>query len=1373
MKDNNKPDLHLFTTNHPYFIELGLGSFTTGTLIDWWNQRTADGRYLNRRHINFASSPLVTLQDPPNGLNALLGIYNNTEFYWDGWKPNLNIDNAGRFKRQNLYGMLGNIGGNAQDSWVFQGKTSYNLNQVADLSEYPPVVTVDLNGEIYSTRNTDYYEELKSLGPIYNLIQMNKYISSYENYYPREVWDDNTPESLPGSWALINEIRGAKGNPCIRWSGPVTFFVSENNGLLDQCAITENIEFTLYLTDESMISSENKAVTLKNMTFVGPKRDSLGAAGSSDGERIAINTQNPANQTAGEVDLQWNPVSKKWQSGNVNMLAKLVTSVGPAKAPDLTYLLDADIKEMLEDPENKYSYIPARGSGMPIRTQNSMPLQWSPNYAQTEDARCSTGSKEKQIVPVYNFNAKRIYAKGEEVLLTLIDDIWHITSLGEDNLDQQEVVPVDIGKWGSFSYLMTSSQFFFKARKSSDNSHVSVTPRSAELNFHKRFYRSYNFLSEEFLLNGLLASYGPSGNESLNIKPIGGYNFSQPFDTSTHEIWYDEPGWLQTTSFDFLDKQIFGIRDGACSISSTSATLNAAGNVIPFDNNEYPFRNSAHTGTFFGCVFPNGYLGTDIYDPIFRTWSVIPAASGQISETEIAKYLSRTDTRIDNPFENDQSRNVSNAKCISTLRDPLAPIANIEENLWERGNTSKDANMFQIDAAGFRKTIPADVMLNASPSGKNGSPIKPLTNFTPVFSKNGSFFNNSNGEVAKLLECGIWLSRQDDGQPIDFTKSAFDFEPVKRDALMFRPLKLESYLQFGNPNFTTTNDAQNLTLDFCRKDIKGFYAEARRTTTDSSLPVSDKVFNRERNNTIANIAGHETGNLLEVLKWGIWTSGKPFYNRLHRFNYWDTDYGRGALAWVNIPPISDNAYVIDENANWNGAGAFGVITTSNKVRANSRIEFTTKNLYGMSPAAHGRFSLAGYDYQDRTWGVGNFIESYKQENIADLSVRIYQGHPEHLTLYDPRYFAVHHFNEGVAFLNDKYYGNQTIPVNTLGQQYTMVRNALKEPFKTLRNQNGVLLTNVNYIYPQASGVDVKVPSRYAVQFHEENNDYKPQALSIGDKLFVDATQDSNGNLLPPLMSEKYWQVNTKRTGKLLPYKYTIPTFSIPQNFTTLVTEESVKGQTVLDNADKLIVKSYGKNHKKGDAIGILDYGVILVVDNDQLAENDPFTLSIERAGSGIPLDFVRSTTDKIGDFSSKFTLQTLTGQGEGFEAYFVCSQLINTITCDPKPFLIKRDGNEINRIAANVSGPRNATTGYNAAAEGESYVADTETTAFDIPTILRSEDSTYDVFFHFHNDISMTWLSCGSIDRGLPFGDFNNVTESTEQYISIEGINLQ
>jgi hypothetical protein len=1500
MQEQDKTDFHLFETNHPYFIELGLGSFTTGTLLSWWNERDALGRYLNRRHINIPNGLTDTLFEPENGLQELLGITDETEFYWNGWKPNLEVANAGRFKKQNLKGLGSNQGGEDNDIWDFAGATTAGITNVQDtidrfnFAEENPVIGVTISGDFSQETNgtgipvfasagdpwsppnspidpadsgalvsgnqsvSGWFNPVKQLDPLYSLIQLNKFMTHYDDYFPRSTWDvndDSTHAPMDkkeafGSYALLNEIKAGKGSPRIQWSGDVTFFINQNNGLIDNCEITENITFKLFLLDESMSPGLGKGVTVKNMTFVGPRRDAAGASPGEDGERVSDDPEDVTGQAAGEVDLQWNPVTKRWQSGNVNMLCKLVTQLRPGKAPSLDYLLNNDIKETLEEEDNANSYIPSRGSGMLIRTQNSMPLQWSPNYAETADTRCSTNNRDKQIVTVYNFNPRRTYPSGEEVLLTQIDGVWHVSDLGRGEEEEEPgAVSAGIGKWDSFTYMMTSSQFFFRAQDVESGSGVAVTPRSAELNYHVNYYLSQQTISsslpdadqalEDAELN-LFVKYDNPGDELTGRKPQGGYNFSQPFNTKNWSRWKDERGYLQNTSFDYLDSQIFGIRgkegviDGeggkrsmpdTCGIASTSATLNAAGKTIPFAAEEYPYRNAAHCGAFFGCVFPNGFQGTEVYDIEEPRNFLIGSASKYGSVNPEDYLIVSNDSTSNNPFDagnRTSDRNDCNTKCFSTTNpqgnpQPFADINignNVPDNLHTRATYSHSANLFALGADQGRRTIPADVMMNGSPTARHGAPIRPIGRL------NGMNIDDIEAGGAELLLLnhqraseGIWLRKVSQlGPNVDENDSAFDFQPITRDNVMFRPLKLEAYLMQGrlavdlhnNPTSRRWDErntiANQQTGGFYRytSDPRAFFTEMASTTVSNYFPISCHVNAREFENTKNNLAGWERGNAAvgNVLKWGAWGKSRPSYSRLHLYNYWQGDNDDGGMWWttsfLNLgDPFRFSILEQDATQDWKGAGAFGIITCSLKVAANTSIEFVTSNLYGMGAAAAGQFTVqSGNAEQNKTWGVSNFIESYKQENIVDLSVRIYQGHPTDQTIYDPRYFAVHHFNQGLEFAFDLYQGTGVIPVNDLSVDSgnSFPRNFLFDEFKNLRDSEGDLLESVTYVFPEQSGVDIPIPSRWEKHIdssvnsliygqHENNKVYRPQSLNSFDRIFKDATKGLLG-LAPPIMKEQYWNTSTKRTGKLLPYRYKLPTLGIPVSQSAdnvnMIAESLIldsEDKTVYSYSDDLIVTDFGTGFVSGDAVGDLESDIVLEVrevgPNGEVVSLFPILF-----GTGIPVSKVRASGDQIGSFTSTFTMFPLTGNGQGFRGYFVSAGLQNIITTDDKPFLIKKNGEEISRIAANEPGPKHLTTGFSSAAEPLAFIENTETTTFAIPEILKSEDGVYDLFFHFHNDVTFNWLACrGKLDNGA-WGDFNNGTEANEQHVTIESISL-
>jgi hypothetical protein len=52
-----KKDSHLIQCTHPYFINLGLGTMTTGSIVDWWNTQNGAGVYINRRNFFASSGP--------------------------------------------------------------------------------------------------------------------------------------------------------------------------------------------------------------------------------------------------------------------------------------------------------------------------------------------------------------------------------------------------------------------------------------------------------------------------------------------------------------------------------------------------------------------------------------------------------------------------------------------------------------------------------------------------------------------------------------------------------------------------------------------------------------------------------------------------------------------------------------------------------------------------------------------------------------------------------------------------------------------------------------------------------------------------------------------------------------------------------------------------------------------------------------------------------------------------------------------------------------------------------------------------------------------------------------------------------------------
>ena len=1384
-KEDN--DYHLIVTTHPYLVELGLGTMTTGTLYEWWNQSTAEGAYLNQKSVNDYSD----LENPTEGVEALLGMSRNgliPEFFWQGWKPHAEFENTGRYLRQNLSEYGEGFSGDKDDSWTFVSDAGpvdvSNLSGPGVIGNHKKCFIggslVEGEGEgglefkpNYSTAPTLNPDTLEKMDPIFDLINLNRYMASFKDYYPRALWEENSKtiggvdtKEIYANHELLTEIKTSKIGPYVEWSGEITFYVNENHGTIDSLPITEWASFKLYLFDRASSKGSNKSVTVKNLTYVAPKRDVTGKTFSSsvDGGHKESEVDDPSSHGAAELDLSYNSVTKKWDGGTPQLFAKLVTNIGkPPSMPTVEYLETNEVEDSLSNDDYVgVKVIPAKGTAMPIRPQNGNPHQWQPNYLESDDVRCSTKATDKETLTVYNYNSKRSFERDEEVLLSKIDGQWHVFPLWSGNdVEDDETVAGDIGKWGEFSYLFTNSDYFFLA-----NDGGRFSPREAEQSFHKDYYS------------------GDALNEDVEYGVDGGYDYSQPFtNKDVREIRFKN-GFAQQTSFDYLDSKLFGIRDkegtivaesseDKCSISTTSAVINAAGQVIPSPS-EYTSRNAAHAGVFFGCIFPDGYVGVNDYLDK-RLWNVAPQNAGEMTKAENYFITGKGNSSV-NIFEdvNDDRNN---------CRQPASaePMGDLGGSKWSRRDSRASASLFaeyqQYKVTTF-KQMPADVMTNASPEGKNGSPLQPIGRFVDFHNPdtNNIIVNTSRDVARRAFIQGVWLGKEAaGGDTAVYTEndSAFDFSPVSRNSLTFRPCKLENYIQFGKNNVGSADLIKDLTQATVQTTRKGFHVEASRTQLDDKRPCTYFFEDREKPNVETRLLSDDG------LIWGgdVSEQNRPRYNNLHEFNYWNSS--QGALRWTQRM-----------NPNWKGSmggAAFGVITTFNTITANSQIDFSTDNIYGMGAAANGRFSIqAGYANQDRTWGVSSFIQSYRQENILDLSIRLYQQHPREQLLFDPRTYAVHHFNPDVRYADDKYTEDNGEITPFSRETEVFVGKGYDEEGKDIE-------FNYNYSVP-FSEVDFQEVSRYEKfmeykpdpsKEHEEGKDYSPQPLPITSYILSDVTVDE-GEKKPPVMEEKFWVVNTSRAGKLLPFRYQRRKVGIPTPTGILISTDGSPGYPlsriwsksaitleadtpVIDLVSLIIVKNIGNGYAVGDILGNEAKGISLKVESVSEtvgpgAYGEVLTFSCTDRGSLTASDSA-SSSDKFSPGSDgPIKIETLqSGTGEGFDAYYVASAPYDQIYTDPKPFLMKRDGEEIVRIAADEPQGTHRTAGGSSEAEGGAFINESREVTYILDPTLKSANSRYDVFFHFHNDITMTWLAS---DPNF-HGDARNSTECAEQHVTV------
>lgn len=1161
---------------------------------------------------------------------------------WMEFAPDGEYPTIGTYEEKTLENVLVTYSGILLACYELVDEKVKKLENLASL--------IKLN-EIVSTVN-------KEKGKIFTGIVPGEEISNYPPEW-QDVLTSLNLELMKNGNELLQKIKKSK-------SGYIDFtanprFIIHPYGFI----VEDSVKFKLLLLDDNNSEISKPGVAINDLKF-------------STTTNIQSGGENQQEIRAGSFNGTWNEQTQKWEAGNTIVYAKLIDDI--ARATDnvtVETLQNQDNAQALSQPSTENQVVPAKGSGIPFFPQDPNSLQWTPSYVLPANKRCSANeeeAKEKVIYEVYNFSSTRSYKKDELVLLTNIGgNQWSIMPLNEPPVEEEVVEGAGAEKWGPFTYFWTNSDFFFR-----DAFGRSFTPRDAETAAHYEYYNT-SMEDEIRTLNG-----------STNYGRAGGYSTSFSFDTSNktpvflNNVMPLKNGYFQTTSFDYLDGQILGTND-YCRISTTNPNRRPDGSQIPFDLSQYASRNAAICGIFHGCIFPDGYTGFEEFLEPTRDYVVVDGNPLPAVGNFFMPGIMQGDVLPFNPApERNQCRNAT----LANIGEEL----NYDSLVWTRAKNEKDLSIF---SSATLDSVPADVMLNASLSGVNGSPIVPITSYK--FHDSGSPLNHIN--IFEPLVNNHWAARIPETE--DGRSDAFDFTPNNPNHIMFRPLKLEAYVQIDGYNL---DYAEDLTRNGSHNNRWVFSAEAWRTQMDYQMPISPLAVNRNFQTTDKSFwSFYEENNPAFGPKWGGDVSNNLVYNYLHNYSYWSDENlvgSNGAMKWARNTNYVKNTS--QNSTRWKGAKAFGVITASKTINATQSISLTTNNRYGMGAAAHGEFTISnGYEDQDRTWGNDFSDNSYRRHNITDLSVRIYHHHPVEQTIYDPRTFAVHHLNPHLALSYEHYDNNGDRPFTS-----GIVTHQDTEYYITYRQP----LTDIDY----------RVPTDYKY----EDNNITPIELNVGTTVFSDVSEQ-NGDKYP--LPEEYWILKTDRVGKLLPYRWSRKVIKYG-NFNPT---------------------NFGSGYAEGDIVGNTDYGIRLSV--------TPTGLVVVDSGSALP----RSGLCKRGQNDGTIRLSGIqTANGEGFDAG-VIGTIVEEIVTDPKPLLVLNNGQDITRISSDTLKPNHPTTGKNSTVEPLAIVDESKSTSIEI--VDKSPNGQYDLFFHFHNDISHTWLASNEDFHG----GLNNQTECVEQYVDL------
>ena len=1471
-KDRSAVDFHQFTSDSEFYKRLNLSTFTTGTLYDLWLNKFSEmsqgrDRYYNLHQLFlsdgdggsfFYQSPSDPFPIFPNGVGGTTSIQKQAiqhAMSFEAWR--FDDNNKGRFE------LVKRI-----DEWEWSDPREeitwgpFDYNTLA-LSEFTgKLVTAGEDGQDpiledweIKYRNNDPvsapFKEDTNLVIINQIIACNDWIRLKEISKP-EIQDWDVKDLARREF--LDDIKTSRSG-CI--SIPHTIYVDVTPDKADRCPVKEEMTINFFLRDILPETSQGAFFALPSLKKVGMRSDSTGRpyGSKSDGDLTSPDDSKESDKVAAEVDLFYNQYTQSWQSGSKTILAKITKAVGPgAGLEDMESAEAADNAVTLDGLDGNYLQL-GTGEAMPITMQNGNPYQWTPNYALPADCRAGDTSKAK--VTVYNPDPEKTYAVGKTVLLHEVDGVWMPIEFGSGEDVTFNPVPIFKGRWEFQQFATNAGNFFVynKLQTSEDSDWypyhdwVQSSPTNSEKIFHRRYYES------DPLNNGSDSDPLKYAGNSVTNRVI----IDRIRDGATSHV-------RQVTGFDYLENVIGGTRGDKRSIDRTLFGVRA-------DNVSLDETSSPENTVYFGAVFPDGYTstGSDTADesgPQTLGYKERPhnikayaMPNTYFSNTTLDDIVIGQGSLLPEDLDADAARS-SYIDCFTDSNDLIGD----EDSDEDIKNVCLFYD-FAKNGATELKHVPADYATHCSPSGTYGRPIINMQNIVKLDSlfdrslniscRTGFYTRLHNGneqEKVRLRSFYNWLHREpkdwDDlrgeGFPVDsssYSLSAFDWRPIRQNRIQFRPLQAEL---FGNDH-TGVIPAITSPPNYNRDYIYNYMT----FKNNDGLPTwSVQSSNRERKLLPTQTVG-QGKNQLYAENWGFSRQEQGVSAPSHGLLY-NNDYSVSLIGYYDnsdrkpqgiyrgaSDSISTNHNRVQNKGGIGGVGVIGAVCT---VGAVDRITFTTHNNIGM----------ISYLINKRwypSWG-GNNSDRYDKFGTTDLSVRVYQAHPREDTLYDSRFFAVHHFNPGsmlpdrrdsIGVAKDLY-----MVVSVDGKAEAFVADT--QIVDTDGDSKVDCVTDVS-----RTSVDTQVPSYVEYQ---DDCDIKekwaeadaaselyvptrqPKSASptefnqaYGDEIYKNSvhTYEKTWHRLIP---KENWNVDPTRRGKLLPYNSyrTIPqlphfhfgaadgvTGKIYARSTEMANYDSafyltntleskdadgnlVRNDVPVTDVDLVLVE-LGKDYKVGDRFtveGFTESEVVVLSTGTQgcinglkfdLATTNGVVNNAEWKKYGTDVDpnvlidadlsFSGPTRDcdaknyeikEVGKITrntrgaaklkpyNKFSVN-----GKGFSAYVTKATLRRLLVTDDKPKIASY--NDYSQLSL----PSDKRKGGTA---GQSYLfgfLPTENMFIDMSAGERivsvdvnpfpSPSGLYDCFFHFHNDISHTWLNNDNV---------YSAQNSYDQYIQLD-----
>ena len=1260
---DTRTEYHLITCDHPLMIDMGMSSFTLPQFIQWWYFKDGTGEYVNQKVFYHA--------EIDNDIQTVLGYdrdYGNN-FLIDAWR--FEDYNVGIYQK---YVAKEDLASPFTSAWEY-----YNNNPEAPLEDTGAfdlsiLELSDLQGKTFN-RITREYEDFNH--PEGEQITQGVYVAdliALNDYYNIIGYDLELPKDKAAR-QLFKDIRRSKNSGCLPWKHTISLNLNLIEGA-EPCVRSEEFNFKLYLYNKKRPLNRTKVQALQEINIVGRATapDGTNKKGSVDGESDAIVDDSPNSKVGGPVRLNYRAYDGKFSAGSEQIYGIVASDKIPAATfvDDLEdWATNLDVEENFKNADGQF-IVPGTGEIYSLDLQNGNPFQWSPNYA--NPSGCRGDNKEKVKLQVFNMTTRE-YTKSDAVIASDRYSLWFIDPLAESdaviNFDRKPV-----GGW-QFMYFMTNEPHYLRFADAWQESNPGGKfDKYTHLNVNARHRDAEFALSRKYFKTALGQDEYKKWFDALTVK-----------EKDNGTSWQ---GYAQLTSWDFMAPEFAGLRQLKSDAPSPDEPL---GNALVLTNhgmghdgdradfsqiyNKYGTTGRARfTAPFFGCTFPDGYAAEEKYE----IYNGRPTHdNGELSGS--GWRPSGFDLPDNESFFN-QEKLGDNP--ISGIFDPFSDHNNKSSNVspfyfltTEQKSGVPHCNLFSSGPNLYH--LPADIALNASWEGEYGGPITNLNNVQKYITNPGSYDTSTDegvnwGEATNIQEQfhEFWLdsgSFQWLWNTIDYQKqsgvndpnnSLLDFSPVKPSRVEFRPARDVLFAQFDPPQpigdiqsaFAVGDRCMSYPAAFLNEqgfaNWPNFGGSATGTYGASNYGGKEPLWGyKTKNRLLHNDAEGDKGLFIHIedrdehpdpaLNGHV----MPFNYEVYKYNN-GKEWAKGTVETFHAPlsiyckaPRVSHALYGSNHGN-KSRGAFGVIGAIATTSApDEGIEFITESYIGQP------MHFLGSKFYASAGGKGKTYDS--NVNSTALYVKVYESWPRDQLIYDPRAYAVHHFNAGNKLQVDKKSKRPWQSEYSFGNQITYSSGSQPERVYTSGTQEigminitfeseGELVTSGTPIVVDKSitNVDMRIPSYYdevdftnpnvgeikafssAPEFptrvfkeglldfddgnnknfwmpnndtiEELNNPYNEGTEQYEERQkFIEGRQQYR-----PIAKPEHWVIDPDRRARMLPWPYKKISIApqIPKiiDLTDVEPEETLKDIT--STKGSIIVKAPGEEYEVGQQLTI-------------------------------------------------------------------------------------------------------------------------------------------------------------------------------------------